>query len=46
LFTIALIGFMEAKPISGALAIKSRKKLDPNQKLIGQGLANTAGGFF
>ncbi|MGB5644852.1 MAG: SulP family inorganic anion transporter [Gammaproteobacteria bacterium] len=45
-FIIALIGFMEATSISRALAAKSREKLDPNQELIGQGLANIVGSFF
>lgn len=45
-FVIALIGFMEATSISRALAAKSREKLDPNQELIGQGLANIIGSFF
>jgi SulP family sulfate permease len=45
-FIIALIGFMEATSISRALAAKSREKLNPNQELIGQGLANIVGSFF
>lgn len=45
-FIMALIGFMEATSISRALAAKSREKLDPNQELIGQGLANIIGSFF
>lgn len=45
-FVIALIGFMEATSISRALAAKSREKLNPNQELIGQGLANIVGSFF
>jgi SulP family sulfate permease len=43
---MALIGFMEATSISRALAARSREKLDPNQELIGQGLANIVGSFF
>lgn len=43
---MALIGFMEATSISRALAAKTREKLDPNQELIGQGLANIVGSFF
>ncbi len=43
---MALIGFMEATSISRALAAQSREKLDPNQELIGQGLANIVGSFF
>ena len=45
-FIIALIGFMEATSISRALAARSREKLNPNQELIGQGLANIVGSFF
>lgn len=43
---MALIGFMEATSISRALAAQSREKLDTNQELIGQGLANIVGSFF
>jgi MFS superfamily sulfate permease-like transporter len=43
---MALIGFMEATSISRALAAQSREKLDSNQELIGQGLANIVGSFF
>jgi SulP family sulfate permease len=45
-FIMALIGFMEATSISRALAAKSREKLNPNQELIGQGLANIVGSVF
>ncbi len=45
-FIIAMIGFMEATSISRALAAKTREKLDSNQELIGQGLANIVGSFF
>jgi len=45
-FIIAMIGFMEATSISRALAAKTREKLNPNQELIGQGLANIVGSFF
>lgn len=37
---IALVGFMEAISIAKAMAAKTGQKLDPNQELIGQGLAN------
>ena len=45
-FIMALIGFMEATSISRALAAQSRERLDSNQELIGQGLANIVGSFF
>ncbi|MFZ3137091.1 MAG: SulP family inorganic anion transporter [Thermodesulfovibrionales bacterium] len=40
---IALLGFMEAISIAKALAGKTGQRLDPNQELIGQGLANMVG---
>jgi len=43
---MALIGFMEATSISKAIAASTRQKVDTNQELIGQGLANIAGSFF
>ncbi|BAU58383.1 sulfate permease [Halorhodospira halochloris] len=39
---IALVGFMEAISIAKALAAKTRDRIDPNQELVGQGLANIA----
>jgi len=43
---IALVGFMESMAMAKALAAKTRQRLDPNQELLGQGLANLAGSFF
>jgi len=40
---ISLLGFMEAIAIAKAMAAKTGQKLDPNQELIGQGLANIFG---
>ena len=40
---ISLLGFMEAISIAKAMAAKTGQKLDPNQELIGQGLANILG---
>ncbi len=40
---IALLGFMEAIAIAKAMAAKTGQKIDPNQELIGQGLANMLG---
>jgi MFS superfamily sulfate permease-like transporter len=40
---ISLLGFMEAISIARAMATKTGQRLDPNQELIGQGLANIAG---
>lgn len=42
---ISLLGFMEAISIAKALAAKTGQKLDPNQELVGQGLANIIGSF-
>jgi SulP family sulfate permease len=42
---IALLGFMEAISIAKAMAGKTGQSLDPNQELIGQGLANILGAF-
>lgn len=43
---IALIGFMEAIAIAKAMAARTRQRLDVNQELVGQGLANITGSFF
>lgn len=40
---ISLLGFMEAISIAKAMAGKTGQRLDPNQELIGQGLANMLG---
>jgi SulP family sulfate permease len=40
---ISLVGFMEAISIAKAIAAKTKQRLDPNQELIGQGLANVVG---
>jgi len=42
---ISLVGFMEAISIAKAMAAKTRDRIDPNQELIGQGLANMVGAF-
>jgi MFS superfamily sulfate permease-like transporter len=42
---IALLGFMEAISIAKAMAAKTGQRLDANQELIGQGLANVLGSF-
>ncbi len=42
---ISLLGFMEAISIAKAMAAKTGQRLDPNQELIGQGLANILGSF-
>ena len=40
---ISLVGFMEAISIAKAIAAKTKQRLDPNQELVGQGLANLVG---
>ncbi|HRH80916.1 MAG TPA: SulP family inorganic anion transporter [Thiobacillaceae bacterium] len=40
---ISLVAFMEAISIAKAMAAKTRARIDPNQELIGQGLANVVG---
>ncbi len=42
---ISLLGFMEAISIAKAMAAKTGQRIDPNQELIGQGLANILGAF-
>lgn len=42
---ISLVGFMEAIAIAKAIATKTKDPLDPNQELIGQGIANIIGSF-
>ena len=39
---ISLVAFMEAISIAKAMAAKTRQRIDPNQELMGQGLANLA----
>ena len=45
-FVMAMIGFLEAMSISKAIALKTKQRVDINQELVGQGLANIAGSFF
>lgn len=45
-FIIALVAFMESISMAKAMAAKTRQRLNPNQELIGQGLANIGGSFF
>ncbi len=43
---IALVAFMESISMAKAMAAKSKQRIDPNQELIGQGVANIGGAFF
>ncbi len=40
---ISILGFMEAISIAKAMAARTHQRLDPDQELIGQGLANIVG---
>ncbi len=42
---ISLLGFMEAISIARAMAARTGQRLDTNQELVGQGLANIIGAF-
>lgn len=42
---ISFIGFMEAISIAKAMSAKTKERINPNQELIGQGLANIIGSF-
>jgi SulP family sulfate permease len=42
---ISLVGFMEAISIAKAIAAKTKDRIDPNQELVGQGIANIMGSF-
>jgi sulfate permease, SulP family len=42
---ISILGFMEAISIAKAMAARTGQRLDPNQELIGQGIANIVGSF-
>jgi SulP family sulfate permease len=44
--TIALVGFMESIAVAKSFAAKNRYEVNPNQELIGLGLANVAAGLF
>jgi SulP family sulfate permease len=41
-FVVALVGLTEAMSSAKAIAARTKQRIDPNQELIGQGLANIA----
>lgn len=43
---IALVAFMESIAMAKAMAAQTKQRIDPNQELIGQGVANIGGSFF
>lgn len=45
-FIVALVAFMESISMAKAMAAKSKQRINPNQELIGQGIANIVGAFF
>lgn len=44
-FLIALIGFVESVSVAQTLAAKRRQSINPNQELVGLGMANLAAAF-
>lgn len=42
---ISLIGFMEAISVARVAAARTGQRIDPNQELVGQGIANILGSF-
>jgi len=44
--TIAMVGFMESVSVASVFARKHKYDIDPNQELVGLGLANVFGSFF
>jgi SulP family sulfate permease len=45
-FAIAFLGVLEALAIAKSIAHQTRQKLDYNQQILAEGLANLTGGFF
>ncbi len=45
-FVIAMVAFMESISMAKALSTQTKQRVDANQELIGQGLANIGGSFF
>ena len=43
---VALVAFMESISMAKAMSASTKQRVDPNQELIGQGLANIGGSFF
>ena len=45
-FTVALVSFADTSVLSRVYAAKTRSHVDPNQEMVGLGVANLAAGFF
>ncbi|MBF0399348.1 MAG: STAS domain-containing protein [Magnetococcales bacterium] len=43
---ISLVAFMESISMAKAMSTRTKQLIDPNQELIGQGIANIGGAFF
>jgi len=46
ILTVSLIGYLESIAVAKAIAARKGYRIDPNQELIGLGLANIGGSFF
>lgn len=46
ILVVSLVGYMESIAVAKAIANKHDYKVDPNQELIGLGIANIGGAFF
>ena len=46
ILVISLVGYMESIAVAKAIANKHGYKVDPNQELVGLGIANIGGAFF
>lgn len=46
ILVIALVGYMESIAVAKAIAHKHNYQVDPNQELVGLGIANIGGAFF
>jgi MFS superfamily sulfate permease-like transporter len=45
-FTVALVSFADTSVLSRVYAAKTRTRVDPNQEMVGLGVANLAAGLF
>jgi high affinity sulfate transporter 1 len=45
-FTVAMVSFADTSVLSRIYAVKTRTYVDPNQEMVGLGVANLAAGFF
>jgi len=45
-FTVAIVSFADTSVLSRAYAARMRTPVDPNQEMVGLGIANLAAGFF